>query len=73
MYRRTLLGAGVTVVLGPFAAARRLDRRNLLQYRDERARVAPVHTVKDWLRRRSEIFAGMQQVMGPPRREAECS
>jgi hypothetical protein len=73
MHRRTFLAAGVTASVGPFAAAQRLDRKNLLQYRDERARVMPVRTVNDWLRRRAEIVAGMQQVMGPlPGPEKRC-
>lgn len=73
MYRRTFLAAGITAVLSPFAAAQRLDRKKLLQYRDEHGRVMPVRTVKDWLRRRAEFVSGMQQVMGPlPGLEKRC-
>src|ERR1051326_8825109 len=64
MYRRTFLAVGAAAALCPLAA-QRLDRRNLLQYRGRGERVAPVRTVKDWLRRRAEIVAGMQQIMGP--------
>ena len=46
-------------------AAERLDRENLLQFRDESGRVAAVKTVADWQKRRAEILAGMQRVMGP--------
>ena len=73
LYRRTFLAAGAAVAFGPVATAQRLDRRNLLQYRDERGRVMPVRTVKDWLRRRAEIVSGMEQVMGPlPGPEKRC-
>jgi hypothetical protein len=43
----------------------RLDRENLLEFRDDNGRVAPVRSLSDWHRRRAEILAGMQQVMGP--------
>src|SRR5688500_11549535 len=46
-------------------AAERLDRENLLQFGDGTGRVAPVKTKADWQKRRAEILAGMQQVMGP--------
>ena len=43
----------------------RLDRENLLEFRDDQGQVAPVRSLADWHRRRAEILAGMQQVMGP--------
>ena len=43
----------------------RLDRENLLEFRHEQGQVAPVRSLSDWHRRRAEILAGMQQVMGP--------
>lgn len=43
----------------------RLDRENLLEFRDDKGQVAPVRSLSDWHRRRAEILAGMQQVMGP--------
>ena len=43
----------------------RLDRSNLLIYRDASGVVRPVKTVADWEKRRAEILAGAQRVMGP--------
>jgi dienelactone hydrolase len=51
----------------------RLDRGNLLVYRDSNGRVRPVRSVRDWLQRRDEILRGMQEVMGPlPGPEKRC-
>jgi hypothetical protein len=73
MFRRTFIAAGVTASFSLSRAAERLERRNLLQYRDARGRVMPVRTVKEWLLRRSEILAGMQQIMGAlPGPEKRC-
>ena len=47
------------------APPRRLDRLNLLQYRDAQGAVHPVTTTAQWRHRRDEILRGMQQVMGP--------
>lgn len=50
--------------------APRLDRLDLLRYRDEAGAVQPVTTPAHWARRRTEIVRAMQQVMGPlPGRE----
>jgi dienelactone hydrolase len=49
----------------PAANAPRLDRENLLEFRDDRGAVAPVRSIADWQRRRAEILSGMQRVMGP--------
>lgn len=46
-------------------AAERLDRENLLVYHAAPDRVAPVKSAADWQRRRTEILAGAQAVMGP--------
>ncbi len=46
-------------------AAPRLDREQLLTYRADDGSVQAVKTAGDWQRRRAEIVAGMQQVMGP--------
>jgi hypothetical protein len=54
------LGIGV-----PVSAAERLDRENLLQFRDDTGRVTPVKTSADWQKRRAEIIGGMQAIMGP--------
>ena len=43
----------------------RLDRENLLQYRSATSSIEPVRTTADWQKRRAEILAGMQQIMGP--------
>lgn len=43
----------------------RLDRNNLLAYRHADGAIQPVKTIADWQKRRAEILAGMQQVMGP--------
>lgn len=52
------------------ADVKRLDRLDLLQYRDENGRVGPATTAAHWARRRAEILGAMQQVMGPlPGRE----
>lgn len=51
----------------------RLDRNQLLVYRDAAGQVKPARTRGDWLKRRAEILRGMQEVMGPlPGREKHC-
>jgi dienelactone hydrolase len=51
----------------------RLDRENLLAYRDYNGAVRPVRNASEWNRRRSEILRGMQQVMGPlPGNDKRC-
>ncbi|MBI5818895.1 MAG: alpha/beta hydrolase [Verrucomicrobia bacterium] len=51
----------------------RLDRNNLLTYRNARGEVAPVKTTADWQKRRAEILAAMQEVMGPlPGKAKRC-
>lgn len=49
----------------PPTAGRRLDRNNLLIYRDARGEIQPVRSVGDWQQRRAAVLAGMQQIMGP--------
>lgn len=44
--------------------AGRLDREKLLEYRSTTGAVRPVTNVAEWQRRRAEIRAGMQAVMG---------
>jgi dienelactone hydrolase len=52
----------------------RLDRNNLLTYRDASGAARPVRMIGDWLRRRSEIIAGMQSVMGRlPQQDKRCA
>jgi len=61
-------GIVLTLTLGPALAAAeapaRLDRNNLLQYRDTDGEVQPVKAAEDWQQRRAEILRGMQEVMG---------
>lgn len=60
-------------VAGRGLAQDRLDRNNLLAYRDSGGGTKPVRTTRDWLRRREEILRGMQSVMGPlPGKEKRC-
>jgi hypothetical protein len=47
------------------AESTRLDRHNLLEYRNAQGEIAPVRSIAEWRLRRAEIIAGMQQVMGP--------
>ena len=47
------------------AAAPRLDRENLLQYRAADGSVQPVRSPADWAKRRAEIRVGSESVMGP--------
>jgi dienelactone hydrolase len=55
------------------AATDRLPREDLLIYRDPAGKSAPVKSVEDWLKRRGEIVAGMESVMGQmPGREKRC-
>jgi pimeloyl-ACP methyl ester carboxylesterase len=54
-----LLTTGATVDRG------RLDRENLLEFRDDKGAIAPVRSIADWQKRRAEILAGAQKVMGP--------
>ena len=46
-------------------ATERLDRLNLLQFRDAKGVVQPVKTPADWELRRAEVLKGMVTVMGP--------
>ncbi len=69
----------VTAPLGATAAATaaapvRLERGDLLVYRDRHGEVQSVKTVRDWLKRRAEIVRGMESVMGPlPGRAKRCA
>jgi hypothetical protein len=52
----------------------RLPRTNLLLFHDQDGDVKPVRSVADWLKRRTEILRGMQEVMGPlPGKEKRCA
>ena len=55
-------------------SATRLDRQNLLQYRGADGDVHPVRSLEDWPKRRAEILAGMQEIMGSfPGEEKRCA
>ena len=55
------------------AGAAGLDRTNLLVYLDSRGDIRPVRSKSDWQKRRAEILAGMQEVMGPlPGKDKRC-
>ena len=57
-------------VVVPFS---RLPRTNLLVYQNRKLEVIPVKSKADWLKRRAEIVAGMQAIMGPlPGAEKRC-
>ena len=43
----------------------RLDRADLLVYRDGDGKTRPIHSSVDWQKRRDMALAGMEQVMGP--------
>ncbi len=54
-------------------APRRLPRANLLVFRGAQGDLLPVRSASDWLERRAEILAGMQEIMGPlPGRSRRC-
>jgi hypothetical protein len=53
--------------------ASRLDRNNLLIYRDAEGRIQPVQSPADWQKRRDLVLQEMQHVMGPlPGAEKRC-
>ncbi|MEY4938723.1 MAG: hypothetical protein RIQ93_458 [Verrucomicrobiota bacterium] len=69
MKRSHLLTIGLIVATAQLVTAAtvdrgRLDRENLLEFRDEKGAIAPVRTIADWQKRRAEILVGAQKVMG---------
>lgn len=80
MFWRSLLTVSLfTCFAGPVTATDapppkpRLPRDNLLVYRGDDNQTLPVRNVADWLKRRGEILAGMQAVMGRlPGDEKRC-
>ena len=64
--QRLFLVAGIVLgcALSAVAEPARLDRNNLLQYRDESGNVQAVETAADWQKRRAEILRSTQEVMG---------
>jgi len=59
-----VLASSLGATLTADDAPARLDRSNLLQYRDAGGEVRPVKTAEDWQKCRAEILRGMQEVMG---------
>ena len=65
---------GPTPGTAPSTVPPRLDRNNLLVYRDRHGVPQPVKSVSDWQKRRAEIVRGMESVMGPlPGRAKRCA
>lgn len=63
----------VVVALACVSDAKRLPRDNLLVYRSNEGKIAPVETADDWQQRRVEIVRGMEAVMGKlPGNEKRC-
>ena len=75
----TAMAVGVGAVLSrravakPEAGAGRLDRTNLLIYRDAEGEIQPVRSQADWLRRKAAILEAMQEVMGPLPERAQAA
>ena len=60
-----LLIASQAWIAGAAPAMAQGPHQRLMHYVDEAGREQPVRTVDDWQRRRGQILAGMQEVMGP--------
>lgn len=60
-----LLAAACGLGLAEPPAPRYPDKGDLLVWKDEVGKVHPVKSAGDWAKRRNDILAGMQQVMGP--------
>jgi len=78
MLRKLTLALSLLIPGSVFAAEpaklQRLDRENLLTFHAADGKVQPVKTVTDWQKRRAEILAGMQTVMGKlPGPEKRCA
>ena len=78
---RTLITAAIFIAVSVFAhfvnaqaIHGRLDRANLLVYRDGDGKTRPIHSTADWQKRNDMVLAGMQEVMGPlPGRDKRCA
>ncbi len=67
------VGCAATKVVADAPPQSRLSRTNLLLYHTPAGEVLPVKVVADWQKRRAEILAGIQRVMGPlPGAEKRC-
>jgi hypothetical protein len=68
-----LLAVSITAATADNPPTPRLPRDNLLVYRGPETQTQPVSNTSDWLKRRAEIVAGMQSVMGRlPGNEKRC-
>jgi dienelactone hydrolase len=65
MPRIPLLALVALFLVCRMTAAERLDREHLLQFRTADGRIAAVKTTAEWQKRRAEVLAGMQSIMGP--------
>lgn len=63
--RRFALAAAILCLAAFACAAERLPRTNLLCYAHSDGSIAPVKTTADWQKRRAQILAGMEKIMGP--------
>ena len=62
---RFVISIFIFVFCTDLRSAPRLDRLNLLQFRDAKGKIQTVKTTVDWELRRTEILKGMVAVMGP--------
>ena len=76
---RSVITAWLTLVMAclaaPLSAADRpprLDRTNLLIYRNQQGDIVPVKSWSDWQKRRASVLQGMQEVMGPLPGKDKC-
>ena len=68
-----VLAAMTTAATVETNSAIRLDRTNLLAYRNQQGEIAPVRSTADWQKRRAAILESMQEVMGPlPGKARHC-
>ncbi len=68
-----LFSASASVLAAETRPALGLPRTNLLVFQDRAGAIRTVESKSDWLRRRAEIVAGMEAIMGPlPGREKRC-
>jgi len=65
MKRALLLAGMATGMLSDSTAGERLDREQLLQYRNRTGAIVPVTTTADWPMRRTETVRAMEAIMGP--------
>jgi hypothetical protein len=62
---RLLFVLAACLGLTPLSGEEPAERTDLLSYRDAEGKRQPVRTAADWPKRRTQILAAMQEVMGP--------